>query len=411
MRVLYLHHPTSLTAFSEACLALSPRIAVFSHTLLVDLGITEKAWKGEARQGAALQDLFTRFEIRPQVVLCDRAAWAPAFAIGESTHHPAGESQARLALLPIERLALLGDPATTEREAQERTKLTSFLRRVGMATIQDFLQLRPEAVLRRFGKVGAGLLDWATGAKDVPIPTLLTDSPLSDSFDTDEITSLEQLLFVTGARWQRLEARLVGRGLLAQEVQMDFQFDGAAAVRQVLRLAEPMRDTAAFIRLLRDFLDGFSWDAPLTHLGIHIPRTIAGSAGQLSLFDDQIKQFADLGQYVSRLRARYGEAAVGFTELKESHLPERSFDVSWPPQVPRLAKGHFPQRPLFIFDPPRPYPPPPKESLRPTESLACEWWRSEGDRHYFIHHTADGRRLWIYWDTDQKQWFLQGTFD
>ncbi len=411
MRVLYLRHSTHLTAFSEACLALSPRIAVFPHALLIDVGITAKAWKGEVRQGDALQDLFDRFEIRPQVVLCDRAAWAPAFAIGEGTYHAPGESSTRLALLPVERLSLLGDPLEAEKEASERAHLTAFMRRVGMSTIGDFLKLRPESVTRRFGKMGARLLDWATGTKDIAIPTLLAESPLTDTFDTDEIASLEQLLVVTKQRWRQLEARLAGRGLLAQEVQMDFAFDGSAPQSRNLRLAEPLRDTEGFVRLLRDYLNGMSWDSPLTRLAIHIPRTITAQAGQLSLFDDELTQFADLGQYVSRLRARFGEEAVGFTRLEESHLPERSFSVHWPPRRPELPKGHFPERPLFVFDPPRPYRPSREGSLRSTENLATEWWRGEGDRHYFIHLTPEGRRLWVYWDTALRQWFLHGTFD
>jgi hypothetical protein len=411
MRVLYLHHPAPLTELAEACLALSPRIAAFPHALFIDLEATEKAWKGEVRQTAALWNLLERFEIYPQVVIADRAAWAPAFAIGDGVLLPRGESVQRLWQLPIERLAHLGSPKEAEEEARERAQLVTFMRRVGLQTIGDFLKLRPEAVTRRFGKIGASLLDWATGTKDIVLPTFAPEEPLQDLFETEEISSLEQLLFVARKRWRRLEARLSGRGLLAQEVRMDFQFDSDPPVSRSLRLAEPLRETSAFVRLLQDFLSGMQWDSPLTRLGIHITRTTPARAGQLSLFDDEVTQFADLGQYVSRLRARYGEASVGFTALKSSHLPESSFEVSWPPSHPGLPKTFFPERPLFVFDPPRPYAPSRRGSWRQTECLAAEWWRGEGDRHYFIHHTPEGSRLWVYWDTLQKQWFLHGTFD
>jgi hypothetical protein len=216
---------------------------------------------------------------------------------------------------------------------------------------------------------------------------------------------------VAHQRWLRLEARLAGRGLLAQEIRMDFRFDGAPPLSRELRLAEPLRDADTFVRLLRDFLDGMEWDSPLTCLRIQIPRTVPAREGQLSLFDDHLTQFADLGQYVSRLRARYGETSVGFTKLESSYLPERSFRVSWPPLAPDLPKSHFPERPLFVFDPPRLYTPSRQGRLQPTENLAAEWWRGEGERRYFIHHTPQGVRLWVYWDMARRQWFLHGTFD
>ncbi len=377
----------------------------------MDIGITERAWKGESRQALALQTLFERFEIRPQVVVCDKAAWAPAFAIGGQNHLPPGESRARLSLLPVERLAVLGDPKKADEEAGERRHLTSFMRRVGMQTIGDFLKLRPEAIVRRFGKMGSSLLDWATGEKDISIPTFFAEEPLTDTFDTDEITGLDQLLCIAELRWRRFEARLEGRKLLAQEIKTYFEFDGAAPLSRSLKLAEPMRDTVAFVRLLKDFFDGMTWESPLIRFSLQVPRTTPAREGQLSLFDDALTQFADLGGYVSRLRARYGEGAVGFTYLKNSHLPELSFEVSWPPAMPTLPKGHFPDRPLFIFDPPRPYFPSRNGTLKPTETLACEWWNQHGDRRYFIHQTPEGGRLWVYWDDSLQQWFLHGTFE
>ena len=128
--------------------------------------------------------------------------------------------------------------------------------------------------------------------------------------------------------------------------------------------------------------------------------------------------FSDLAEYLTKLRAKFGEAQVGFPALQESYLPERSWQAVWPPQEVTFQilmenEKHYStsHRPLFLFIPPKICYPLASWKLISTENLMTEWWTEKGGRRYFIALPPQGNRLWVYWDLEEKVWYAHGTFD
>jgi hypothetical protein len=412
MRILYFQSNLPLTSFSEACLSLTPKIFVHKdQELFLDIEVTRKFFGGEANQLKAAEALCQSFEIPPQYVVTDRPEWARPLALLPQIALPPGKSQAYLATLPIERLILCGDPGVVDEEIKERERLVAFMRRVGMNLISDFTTLSPTAIGRRFGKMGMRLQEWVLGNREVCLPQLEIKEKIKEAIDTEALGSLEALLFNLRQIFIRIEARLRGRNMLAKVFVFTFYPESGNQIVKHLNLAEPLREANALLKILRDFFSDVQWDSPLQRLEIDVADTIQFQGGQLSLFDTTENQFSDLAQSIHRWRHRFGEQAVGFADLQESYLPERSWKAAWPLPRQPLPERIPRVRPPFIFSPPKPYSLTHNLRLIPSENLATEWWREGGNRRYFIAETPRGEKLWVYWDGKKQAWFLHGTFD
>ncbi len=413
MRILYFQSQTPLQAFSEACLSLTPRIFVHKdHEIFLDIGVTKKLFNGEKNILARAEKLMLSFKIAPKMVVTDRFEWARVFLEKDHNHIPEGKSHSRLMGLPIDRLLECGDPAMLEKEMPERIKLIAFMKRVGLRVVSDFAQLNATAINRRFGKLGVHLQQWVMGTRELCLPPFTPEQTLKETLDTEEIGSLEQLLLELKPLFQRMEARLLGRAKLAREITFVFHLDSGEKSTKYLKLSEPMRETFSFLKLIKDFLGKTTWESPLKEVEIEITDMIPFLPGQLSLFDTTENRFSELSPYVERLKNRYGDDAVGFADLKESYLPERSWKMVFPP--PANSKAPRPKsllRPPLLFSPPKPYFPSRNSRLIPSENLDCEWWEEGGHRRYFVTQNPQGERLWIFWDCDRQEWFLHGTFD
>lgn len=406
-RVLYLENSSSVTALAEACFSLTPKVSQLSEReLYLEVASTCGLFGGEAGMLLRAHKLFVSFGAAPRLVLTDRPEWAKAFATSHEVLVPPGKSQARLLSLPIERLALCGDPFKLE----ERTTLLTFLKKVGLRKIGDFTRLPAPAVIKRFGQKGAELRAWALGEKEISLPLFAPEEKLTERIDTEEIASLESLLFYLRKLLVRLECRLHGRAQAARALLLIFYLDSGQQLERWLQLAEPMRDPQALLRVLRDFLSTLTWNSPLLRLEVTVTDAVTHSIGQLSLFDDKEQKFHELAQFVTRLRSRYGELCVGTPELCESHYPESAWRNQWPPPRKVLA-CEFPNRPLFLYDPPKPCTPDRRWRLIPLENIDCEWWANRRTRAYFLAESDAEASLWIFFEPKTQRWFLHGVFD
>jgi hypothetical protein len=322
-----------------------------------------------------------------------------------------GKSEAHLHSLPLSRLSLCGDPATAEIVRDERDALAKFMKRVGMHVIGDFAKLPAGAVHRRFGKPGLILHEWVLGMRELALPAFVATETLKDKLDADDVMSLDALLFLLRQALVRIEARLMGRCEAAKQVKLTFLLESDPPLVRTLELSTPTQIAQPMLRVLRDFLNGLTWSSPLVRLEIEVAQTVPHRPGQLSLLDDMENRFHDIAEYVGRLRARFGDASVGFPSLRESHLPERSWEAVWPPEKAPPVRDRYPKRPLFLFDPPKPCTPPRNWVLVPSENIFSEWWDGMSTRQYFVATNPDGESLWVYWDQGRKEWFLHGTFN
>jgi len=380
--------------------------------IFLDLAPTLKLFGGETALLITVEELVDAFELDAYQVLTDRPEWARALALKRYVEIPPGQSQARLLELPLERLMGCGDPNEAEDSLHCRHELIRFMQRVGLKRIGDFASLSQSAVGRRFGQKGVQLLEWTLGKRELCLPLFSPEESIVETIPTNEIVSLDALLFLLRQLLVRVEARLVGRAQAARQLSLTFYLASGQRKTERFTFSEPLREAQSLLRLLREFLNHSTppWDSPLESLILTVSDTSPFTAGQLSLFDEGENRYANLAEYIARLRARYGEEQVGFPRLRESYLPERSWENLWQPS-PSTPDSPLPERPLFLFSPARPCTPLPQWQLTPSENLAVEWWEEGGNRRYYTADTPDGKRLWIYWDGQRNAWFLHGTFD
>lgn len=397
-------------AISEACFSLTPKVSVFPSEVFLEIGCTEKSLGGETKVLFNAHRLIDAFQVKPSLVVTDRPEWARAFACGTDLIIPPGKSQERLLALPIERLTFCGDPTTSEDEEKERAKLTLFMRRVGMRTISDFSGLSPIAINRRFGRAGILLHEWVLGKREVVMPLFNPPERIREVIDTEEMSGVEALLTSLEPVLLRISARLYGRKLSAKSFLLSFSLESKESISKKLTLTEPKQDAAFFHRVFKECLASTTWGAPLQSLTIEVSESEPYRMGQLSLFSDAETKFSDLAEYVGRLRARLGEENVGFPAIHASYLPEFSWKNIWPP--PRLQESYpSSSRPLFLFSPPKKWTPSSEWAFQISETVAAEWWDGAAPRKYFIAKNRGGERMWVFYDTKAREWFLHGSFD
>jgi len=408
-RILYLHSSLSVIPLAEACFSLTPKVSVYkTNELILEISETQKFFGGDAGVLLKLEELVSFFKMDRTVVLTDRPEWARAFRMESDVILPPGESAKSLLALPIDQLQYCGDPLAIE---EERVALIAFMKRVGMRCISDFAKLPPIAINRRFGKMGLTLLEWVRGERELLIPIFVPGDPIRETLETGEITSLETLLFYLRQTLIRIEARLCGRAVMAQELVLTFFLESRKKLVRHLKLSEPQKTAQGLLALLREFLSGLQWDSPLQSLGIEVSDTVPYVPSQLLLFENAESRFHDLAQFVAKLKARYGNQSVGSPQIQESYYPESSWKNTWPPVAPKNTDALFPERPLLLYTPPKPYRSPSLSRLTSSESLYCEWWEGGGERQYFIAENPQGEKLWVFRDSTSGQWFLHGVFD
>ena len=284
------------------------------------------------------------------------------------------------------------------------------MKRVGLKTVSDFTLLNITAIGRRFGKMGINLLDWVLGHRELPLTVFVPEETIQETIFTEDLTSLDSLIYALTSVFQKIELRLKGRGQSVKALELNFGLESRIPFRKEYHLSEPTQKSEVILRLLAEFLSETSWDSPLQYLETTITDTVPHTSGQLSLFETGETAFYNLHQYLTKLRAKFGDSQVGFPALQESYLPENSWVPLHTPQE-QLGSYSTPQRPLFLFSPPKPFSPSTSWKLTPTENLMTEWWSPSGTRRYFIATNSKGSRLWIYWDSEKKAWYAQGTFD
>ncbi len=412
----------SLTPKVSVCALKSPLSEKIAPSVLfLEISSTEKYFGSESNVLNRAGEILDELSWEGQAVVTDRPEWGLPLAIQNRSFAAPGQSRKVLQALPIQRLDYCGDPWKISDEMEERVDLTAFLKKVGLRYIADFLKLPLPSVQKRFGKMGAGLHDWASGKRELVLPLFFPTEPIRENAPTDDIAGLDSLLYALKEILARIETRLKGRALSATKIEIQYSLESKQVLRQRVTLKEPVQQAHILWGLLRDFLQNSQqeWNSPLQDLEVGVLESIPEPKGQLSLFDDSEKKLAELSEFISRLQARLGEDRAGVAECMPSYLPERSTRLVWPHPKSRqtVPQSSCPlSRPFFLYDKPRPCLPTNTWKLIPTEKLTESWWETDKpseaqERVYFIAHTPKGDRLWVFWSKKLNRWFIHGVYE
>ena len=325
------------------------------------------------------------------------------------------------------------------------------LQGMGLRTLADLRRLPRAGVARRFGDTLLGELDRALGEQPDPREAIV----LPQRFDARielfaRADTIEQVLQGATVLLARLVAWLSAQHAQVRRFTLEMchetrsrSSDAPAATPLRVSLAEPSRDPAHLLVLLRERLNRLPLGAPTCELRLCADEIVQRAPPNSELFPTPGSEAEGLVRLIERLQARLGNEQVQRLGLVHDHRPERGSPVqvvqahdglsralsnarSTKPGQQGVHSGQY-QAPRPVWLLPQPQPLPERQSrpwfegralqlLSGPERVETGWWDAGlAERDYFIAQAQGGALLWIYrtrlpLSAGAQGWFLQGRF-
>ncbi len=336
------------------------------------------------------------------------------------------------------------------------------LQGMGLRTLADLRSLPRAGVSRRFGQGLLGELDRALGdAPDPRVPIVLPPSFESRLELFARADTTEQLLYASNmllaqlVAWLAAQHAFVRRFLLVMQHEKRWRSDDQTPSATVLEiaLAEPSRDAAHLLVLLRERLAQVQLPAPTLELRLLADDIARQPPPNQELFPTTRGEKEGLTRLIERLQARLGPHRIQRMAAVADHRPECASTVrmaeagaepisasafaSVSSSAPARPKREAPAvtqdldhplavRPVWLLEPHQPLAEKasgpvldgrPLRLLSGPERIEAGWWDETGlaERDYFIAQVDSGALVWIYrarlpLSSQAPGWFLQGRF-
>ncbi|MEQ9738131.1 MAG: DNA polymerase Y family protein [Algiphilus sp.] len=225
------------------------------------------------------------------------------------------------------------------------------------------------------------------------------------------VHSTQGLRFPLRHLFGALELYLRAIDSASQQVRIILEHVDAPDTHLTVSLTASARDADHWLLMCREHLSRLELPEAVSAIVLHCDRFQPLNGPQMALFDAGKAEETAWRQTVERLLARLGEDAVWTMGLADDHRPERAWRRQHPAN--QQSSGVLPpaaDRPLWMFDPPRPLPHSPKLA-GPAERIESGWWEgNELRRDYFLATGDSGMRLWVYQDRRSRRWYLHGLW-
>lgn len=407
--------PERLPALAEACLALSPQVAVGTESVFVETAASHRIFTTEECD-ARLREILALFGL-------------PA-RMGAAEDPPTAQAFARYGIfarecLPVEALGDYLSPF-----APAAFMPAALFRKLGLRTIGDFLRVPRAEIPSRFGREGLLAFERYLHAGATAWPRFRPAERVEEKVDLDfaaQIETLEPVLFLLKMVLDRALARLFARREKILEFDLVFRLNRFSALRErvsEVRLPLPHSDPAALLVLLRERLNAELSRRPLEAALEGLTLTVRATApfldAQRDLYSKAEAEREAWASLVARLRERLGGEAAFRAVPAPRLLPEASWQRSASAQAGTTVPA--PARPLRLLAPPLPLrrkgdtllsAAEPRRTwrivaFRGPERLRAEWWLAPVAREYFRVETETDT-LWVY--SAEGALFLHGFFD
>ncbi len=350
-------------------------------------------------------------------------------------------------------------------------KLRDALVRLSVHTVGELLRLPGDALRTRFGKDAQALHTAASAGAPLPVQGLVFSEPVQTTVEiepADDDTT--RLLFALRGALLTLAERLVPRGEAVARLSIVLSVERGESATMALEPAQPTRDVALLIDLVRLRFGALVLPSRCTQLDL-VVFGVRNPTEQLALFPQKEKRDAKAAaRAMARVRAAFGPLSVTRARLRAAHLPEASF--LWEPATellpprqlplpglsdtaalgasalgapatstqaldatadgvddPRRSEG-LPRIVRILLPKPLPLPDPPSLSDEPWPThgqqgpvvrlsgpfrVSGGWWGTRTatavERDYYWAETRRGDLLWVFYDRPRRRWFLQGRAD
>ena len=209
-------------------------------------------------------------------------------------------------------------------------KLRDALVRLSVHTVGELLRLPGDALRTRFGKDAAALHARASAGAPLPVQGLIFTEPVRTTVEiepADDDTT--RLLFALRGALLTLAERLVPRGEAVARLSIVLSVERGESASMALEPAQPTRDVALLIDLVRLRFGTLVLPSRCTQLDL-VVFGVRNPTEQLALFAQKEKRDAKAAaRAMARVRAAFGPQSVTRARLRPAHLPEASFQ--WEP--------------------------------------------------------------------------------
>ena len=344
------------------------------------------------------------------------------------------------ALAKFRRNLLVLDKPAAEREAARRVPLDRLalepetrdtLRKLGIRTAGQFMDLPSEGIAKRFGPEVHRLHRFVSGLLCLPLQPEQPRPPAVRRACLDHPeTNVHRLMVVIERLVKPLLGELADRGHALTRIHVGLYFERLGQHVERVCPAAPTLDAAQLLDLIRLRLEAVRrlpdgvMEIALAADGVTAPQ------GQLQMFGRRPKRdLAAANQALARLRAEFGEDAVVCAKLRDGHMPEARFTWEKTGEVVSAKPHEVDGGTLVrrIYSRPRPLPSRPRHEpdgwmLRGLKQgpvvrvlgpyiVSGGWWQRTVHREYHFAETQKGELLWVYYDRARRRWFLQGRVE
>jgi len=344
------------------------------------------------------------------------------------------------------------------------------LQGMGLRQLGDLLGLPRAGLARRFGEAMLVEIDAAFGRRADPREPIVLSPAFASRLELfARADTTVQLLYGAAVLLERLIAWLAAQHAFVRRFTLLMHHEsrrssarGGERKAQVttleIALAEPSRDSAHLLMLLRERLARLELPAPTLELGLQAEDIAKRAPPNVELFATAQGEHEGLTRLIERLQARLGAGRVQRLAAAFDHRPERASKVrdveaAGVGGAGAAKTGHgrgagkksaarrrlaasddgtgvedcsAPVRPVWL-QPPEPLVEQrsrpllegrPLQLLSGPERIEAGWWDSAlAGRDYFIAATGDGALVWIYRErlpllseASSSGWFLHGRF-
>lgn len=455
-------HRFNLKHFAEACYRFTPVLAIHSsEALFLEITGCEGLYSYEGLTRRVL-GLFRRFSIGLRVEI------RVTFAEDESTalalaRYPRCQKKEDLpleALLEFRSLFLRHEELGVNQEVEADLKKKfrkgiELLKKLGLRTLGDFIQLPREGFASRFGK--EILESHLRVCGELKSPWTFFQLPLQilEKTDVDELTDLEPALFVLKNLMDCAMARLRGMAKRASVIQVTLHlkpWENRVRSRVwKIELPIPQGSALALIPILQEKLSfdlqKSPLEAPMERIEFEVLESVPGRSAQRDFLNQREENFELWDKCVGRLVQQLGKENVFVALPVERYLPEGAWVKTWDGEgsCPDVLPVRCGRRPARVLKDPERLNYWKKDSpsalfylisaqrvkrwkvvqWKGPERIMGEWWRegwedesAQGfDRDYYEVITETGEVLWVFLNrqadlsTGAPSFYLHGFFD
>ena len=411
-------------SFAEACLRFSPEIALGSRTIILEIGKCSSLYSEDSFL-KRMQVLLKRFGISARVSIAADIPSAFAFALhGITDIKNPFDSRS----LPVEALYCYYSPFTFDLTLQ---RMMSALRKLGIETLGEFVQLPHASITKNFGKEGLLALRRFLHAHQVIWNRFQVSEKVIDHIDVESHEALydyEQISFLLKRILDRILLRTRGLGKLISKMKLKLHLDTYSDRQEsdrewCLEFSFPHRSARAFLEMIRDRVGADFQNrplaAPVLRVELEVLEMVKGNSSQSQLFSQQEEEQESVDLLIERMMDKLGDGKVFYAAPAECFIPERSWQKTMRPQ--KTSERVFRSRPLKLFLNPEPIRKLDQYfflrehrwlilKLVGPERITGDWWIGDQARDYYEAHT-ENEILWVYGDPLHHEMFLHGVFD